>query len=88
MFLVVVVLLLSSAVVCLFPSYMAKIFSKDDQFVQGVVEASLPLASLMVTMNLSVALEVFLEIILHATPILIYIIGHCVKSWQNQAPAG
>ena len=71
MFLVVVVLLLSSAVVCLFPSYMAKIFSKDDQFVQGVVEASLPLASLMVTMNLSVALEVFLEIILHETPILI-----------------
>ena len=77
------VLLLSSAVVCLFPSYMAKIFSKDDQFVQGVVEASLPLASLMVTMNLSVALEVFLEIILHETPILTYIIGHCVQSWQN-----
>ena len=58
MSLVVVVLLLLSVAVCCFPSYMAKIFSKDEDFVDGVVEASTPLACLMITMNLTVALEV------------------------------
>ena len=77
MTLVVLVLLLLSAAVCCFPSYIAKIFSKDDKFVQGVVEASIPLASLMVTMNLTVALEVFssLRNVLHI------FIGNSVQSW-------
>ena len=53
-----VVLLLLSVVVCCFPSFMAKIFSKDADFIQGVVDASGSLACLMVTMNLTVAFEV------------------------------
>ena len=55
---VVVVLLLLSVVVCCFPSFMARIFSQDADFIQGVVDASVALACLMVTMNLTVALEV------------------------------
>ena len=66
MSLVVVVLLLLSIAVCCFPSYMALIFSKDDEFVQGVVDASIPLASLMITMNLTVALEVGEELSIHS----------------------
>ena len=53
-----VVLLLLSVVVCCFPSFMAKIFSKDADFVQGVVDASVALACLMFIMNLNWALEV------------------------------
>ena len=52
------VLLLLSVVVCCFPSFMARIFSQDADFIQGVVDASVALACLMVTMNLTVALEV------------------------------
>ena len=53
-----VVLLLLSVVVCCFPSFLAKIFSKDADFIQGVVDAVVPLVCLMVTMNLTVAFEV------------------------------
>ena len=53
-----VVLLLLSVVVCCFPSFLAKIFSKDADFIQGVVDAIVPLVCLMVTMNLTVAFEV------------------------------
>ena len=58
MAIVAVVLLLLSIVVCCFPSFLAKIFSNDADFIQGVVDAITPLACLMVTMNLTVAFEV------------------------------
>ena len=100
MILVVVVLLLLSIAVCCFPSYLAQIFSKDDQFVQGVVEASIPLASLMVTMNLTVALEVFSSFcnVLHIFIILIQaivsslgktrhlLVSGLIGSWVGQVP--
>ena len=55
---VVVALVLLSAVVCLYPSGLASIFTKDQVFSDRVVQASLALAAVMVTMNLTVALEV------------------------------
>ena len=53
-----VALVILSAVLCLCPSTLAAIFAKDETFNLRVVEASFPLAALMVTMNLTVALEV------------------------------
>ena len=55
---VAVVLVLLSAIVCLYPSGLASIFTKDQVFSDRVVQASLALAAVMVTMNLTVALEV------------------------------
>ena len=51
-------LVILSAVVCFCPSNLAAIFSSDQAFVQRVVEASVPLAALVASMNLTVALEV------------------------------
>ena len=51
-------LVILSAVVCFCPTNLAAIFSKDQAFIDRVVEASLPLAALVVSMNLTVALEV------------------------------
>ena len=47
-----------SAVVCFRPSDLAAVFAKDPAFIERVTEASLPLAALVFTMNLTVALEV------------------------------
>ena len=55
---VAVVLVLLSAIVCLYPSGLASIFTKDQVFSDRVVQSSLALAAVMVTMNLTVALEV------------------------------
>ena len=51
-------LVILSAVVCFCPTNLAAIFSKDQAFINRVVEASLPLAALVASMNLTVALEV------------------------------
>jgi hypothetical protein len=51
-------LVILSAVVCFCPENLAAIFSKDEAFLNRVVEASLPLAALVASMNLTVALEV------------------------------
>ena len=50
---------LSHSLCCclLCPTNLATVFSKDEVFIKRAVEASLPLAALVVSMNLTVALE-------------------------------
>ena len=73
-------LLLLSVIVCCFPSFMAKIFSNDDDLIQGVVDASVALSCLMVTMNLTVALEVTKY---RNKQIRFQIIGTTIPFYQN-----
>ena len=56
--LVTVGLVILSVVVALRPSDLASVFARDPTFIQRVEEASLPLAALVFSMNLTVALEV------------------------------
>jgi len=76
-------LVILSAVVCFCPSSMAAIFSSDQPFVQRVVEASFPLAALVASMNLTVALEAIVSSLGKTRHLLV---SGLVGSWLGQVP--
>jgi len=81
--LVCLVLLVMAALVCFCPSVLASIFSKDEEFIQRVVDASLPLAGLVVTMNLTVALEALVSSLGKTRHLLV---SGLIGSWAGQVP--
>jgi Na+-driven multidrug efflux pump len=77
-------LLALSALVFLRPADLASVFARDPAFIQRVSEASLPLAALVFTMNLSVALEALVASLGKTKHVLI---SGLVGSWLGQVPA-
>jgi len=81
--LVTVGLVILSVVVALRPSDLASVFARDPTFIQRVEEASLPLAALVFSMNLTVALEGIVASLGKTRHLLV---SGLIGSWVGQVP--
>lgn len=77
-------LLVLSVLVYLRPSDLASIFARDPEFIRRVSEASLPLAALVFTMNICVALEALVASLGKTRHLLV---SGLLGSWLGQVPA-
>jgi len=82
--LVTAALLILSSVVFFRPAQIAAIFAKDPTFIERVAEARLPLAALVFTMNLCVALEALTGSLGKTRHVLV---SGLIGSWVGQVPA-
>lgn len=82
--LVTAALIVLAAVVFFRPAQLAAIFAKDPTFIERVAEARLPLAALVLTMNLTVALEALTGSLGKTRHILVC---GLIGSWIGQVPA-
>jgi len=82
--LVTAALLVLASVVFFWPAQLASIFAKDPTFIDRVAEARLPLAALVLTMNLTVALEALTGSLGKTRHILVC---GLFGSWIGQVPA-
>eukprot|EP00092_Neocalanus_flemingeri_P022911 GFUD01024839.1.p2 GENE.GFUD01024839.1~~GFUD01024839.1.p2 ORF type:complete len:142 (-),score=27.10 GFUD01024839.1:76-501(-) len=76
-------LLFLSTFICLRPSDLASVFAKDPAFIQRVTEASLPIAALVFTMNLTVALMALVSSLGKTKHLLV---SGLIGSWVGQVP--